>query len=86
MKKEYFKDFMNDLTKGNDQMIGWCAPTKTISRPDILLQLVNIALEQTLDDLNAVELSERGAVVMSNDHRLLTKLRVELLNIIEEDV
>jgi hypothetical protein len=47
--------------------------TANINETDIMLELVSVALEGVLDDLNNVELSDRGAVALSKEMRLLSK-------------
>ena len=47
--------------------------TANITETDIMLELVSVALEGVLDDLNNVELSDRGAVALSKEMRLLSK-------------
>ena len=47
--------------------------TANINETDIMLELVSVALEGVLDDLNNVELSDRGAAALSKEMRLLSK-------------
>ena len=47
--------------------------TANINETDIMLELVSVALEGVLDDLNNVELSDRGAMALSKEMRLLSK-------------
>ena len=47
--------------------------TANINETDIMLELVSVALEGVFDDLNNVELSDRGAVALSKEMRLLSK-------------
>tara|TARA_R110000787_G_scaffold281152_1_gene392320 strand:- start:953 stop:1156 length:204 start_codon:yes stop_codon:yes gene_type:complete len=47
--------------------------TANINETDIMLELVSVALEGVLDDLNNVELSDRGAMALSIEMRLLSK-------------
>jgi hypothetical protein len=44
-----------------------------IGETEILLELVAVALEGVLDDLNNVELSDRGAMALSKEMRMLNK-------------
>lgn len=58
--------------------------TEEISENKILRELVEVALEGVLDDLNNLELSDRGASVLRSEMRLLNKaykaLSVEIEN------
>jgi rRNA pseudouridine-1189 N-methylase Emg1 (Nep1/Mra1 family) len=45
---------------------------------ETLFELVSSALEQILDDLNCVELSDRGSMVLSKEYRRLNNLHKEL--------
>jgi|TARA_R110002124_G_scaffold1575_1_gene9417 hypothetical protein len=47
--------------------------TANINETDIMLELVSVALEGVLDDLNNVELSDRGAMALNIEMRLLSK-------------
>lgn len=47
--------------------------TANINETDIMLELVSVALEGVLDDLNNVELSDRGAMALNKEMRLLSK-------------
>tara|TARA_B110000902_G_scaffold10142_1_gene12350 strand:+ start:281 stop:487 length:207 start_codon:yes stop_codon:yes gene_type:complete len=44
-----------------------------IVETEILLELVAVALEGVLDDLNNVELSDRGSMALSKEMRMLNK-------------
>jgi hypothetical protein len=44
-----------------------------IGETEILLELVAVALEDVLDDLNNVGLSDRGSMVLSKEMRMLNK-------------
>ena len=44
-----------------------------IGETEILLELVAAALEGVLDDLNNVELSDRGSMALSKEMRMLNK-------------
>ena len=44
-----------------------------IGETEILLELVAVALEGVLDDLNNVELSDRGSTALSKEMRMLNK-------------
>jgi rRNA pseudouridine-1189 N-methylase Emg1 (Nep1/Mra1 family) len=45
---------------------------------ETLFELVSSALEQILDDLNCVELSDRGSMVLRKEYRRLNNLHKEL--------
>ena len=44
-----------------------------ISETEILLEIVAVALDGVLDDLNNVELSDRGSMALSKEMRMLSK-------------
>ena len=44
-----------------------------IGQTEILLEIVAVALEGVLDDLNNVELSDRGSMALSKEMRMLSK-------------
>jgi hypothetical protein len=56
-----------------------------ISQNKILLELVSVALEGVLDDLNNVDLSDHGAVSLSREMRLLNKAHKALTLEIENE-
>lgn len=58
---------------------------KEISENKILRELVEVALEGVLDDLNNLELSDRGATVLSSEMRLLNKAHKALSLEIENE-
>jgi len=45
---------------------------------ETLFDLISSALEQILDDLNCVELSDRGSMVLSKEYRRLNNLYEKL--------
>jgi len=59
--------------------------TREISENKILRELVAVALEGVLDDLNNLELSDRGASVLSGEMRLLNKAHKALTLEIENE-
>ena len=44
-----------------------------IGQTEILLEIVAVALDGVLDDLNNVELSDRGSMALSKEMRMLNK-------------
>ena len=44
-----------------------------IGQTEILLEIVAVALDGVLDDLNNVELSDRGSMALSKEMRMLSK-------------
>ncbi len=59
--------------------------TREISENKILRELVAVALEGVLDDLNNLELSDRGASVLRGEMRLLNKAHKALTLEIENE-
>jgi hypothetical protein len=50
-----------------------------ISETEILLDIVTVALDGVLDDLNNVELSDRGSMALSKEMRMLNKAHKALV-------
>lgn len=50
-----------------------------IGQTEILLEIVAVALDGVLDDLNNVELSDRGSMALSKEMRMLNKVHKALV-------